>query len=184
MSKLSAQRGQGFVSFLMRRGAPLLLLLGLTACAHAPDLREPKFLPFLKLTAVGPVRYTPSALRGRVVLVNFFTTWCFPCLGELPVLHKFQQEYGARGLSVVVVGLDVEEAKVLEPFAWHFKYAFPVTVASTEIKNAQTPFGRIAALPTSFLLGRDGKVVVAYQGLANSKDLKVYIEKSLEDSGG
>ncbi len=179
MSKLPAHPG------LQARHALLALACAalLAGCAHGPApsayLRGSRFLAALNLPAVGAVPYAPAQLRGRVTLVNFFATWCFPCLGELPLLDRLQHRFAERGFTVVAVGMDQEGFKVLEPFAQTFRYAFPMVVADAPLREGATAYGRIAALPTSFLLGRDGEVVAAYQGLATSSDLESYIERAL-----
>ncbi len=95
------------------------------------------------------------------------------------MLDALQRRYGDRGFTVVAVGMDLEGARVVEPFARTFQYAFPVVLADESLRGGQTAFGRIAALPTSFLLGREGEVLTAYQGLAKPAELESYIEDAL-----
>jgi thiol-disulfide isomerase/thioredoxin len=125
----------------------------------------------LDLPRVGPTPFQLGDLRGKVVLVSFFATWCFPCLADLPVLEKLQKDYAAKGFTVVAVGLDLEGAKMLGPWAEQYALPFPVLVGDDALRGAETPFGRISALPTIFLFGRDGQVVFAYQGVASPERL-------------
>lgn len=163
-------------------GLTLLLLVLLGGCRSTPEPIGPKRLTPFKgslthLQLVGP---TPMpALRERVVLVNFLATWCFPCLVELPALEGLQKKYAERGFTVVAVGMDLEGAKVLRPFADHYRLPFPVLVATEEMTRGESPYGVIPALPTSFLLDRDGEVKIAWAGVAKPEEIADQIEKAL-----
>jgi peroxiredoxin len=159
------------------------VLLGLAACRSGPEAIEAPgggFLGARALPGVGPQRAAATNLSGRVVLVNFFATWCFPCVAELPTLEALQRDYGPQGLQVVGVGMDLEGAQVLAPFADHYELRYPVLVADERILSGQSHFGTIVALPTSFILDRQGRVVAAWQGLAGHEDVAKAIEKALK----
>jgi thiol-disulfide isomerase/thioredoxin len=160
-----------------------VLLVGLAACKSTPDAIEAPgdgFLGALALPSVGPQWAAAANLSGRVVLVNFFATWCFPCIVELPILEALQRDYGPQGFQVVAVGMDLEGSKVLAPFAEHYALRYPVLVADERILSGQSVFGAIAALPTSFILDREGRVVAAWQGLAGHEEVAQAIEKTLK----
>ncbi|MBN1205056.1 MAG: TlpA family protein disulfide reductase [Myxococcaceae bacterium] len=165
------------------RALACALWLGLAACKSAPEAVEAPgagFLGALALPSVGPTRYEPAALSGRVVLVSFFATWCFPCVAELPTLEALQRDYGPQGFQVVAVGLDLEGAKVLGPFADYYGLRYPVLVADERIRSGQSAFGPIGALPTSIILDREGRAVEAWKGLAAHEDVARAIEKALK----
>jgi thiol-disulfide isomerase/thioredoxin len=138
------------------------------------------FLGALTLPSVGPTRHEPATLSGSVVLVNFFATWCFPCVAEIPTLEALQRDYGSQGFRVVAVGMDLEGAKVLAPFADHYGLRYPVLVADERILSGQSAFGPIGALPTSVILDREGRAVAAWQGVAGHEDVAKAIEKALK----
>jgi peroxiredoxin len=168
---------------VLGRALACALLVGLVACKGAPEAIEAPgdgFLGALALPAVGPQRAAAANLSGRVVLVNFFATWCFPCVAELPTLEALQRDYGPRGLQVVGAGMDLEGAQVLAPFAEHYELRYPVLVADERILSGQSVFGTIVALPTSFILDRQGRVVAAWQGVAGHEDVAKAIEKTLK----
>jgi thiol-disulfide isomerase/thioredoxin len=123
--------------------------------------------------------WNPEGLVGRVTLVNFFATWCFPCLGQLVLLGDFQEELGPRGLQVVAIGMDLEGERVLGPFARSEARPFPVLIADEAIRKGETPFGRIPVVPATFLLGRDGRVLRAWPGLPEAEALRAAIEREL-----
>jgi len=160
-----------------------VLLLGLAACKSGPQPVEAPgngFLGALALPAVGPQRGAATDLSGRVVLVNFMATWCFPCVVELPTLEALQRNYGPQGLQVVAVGMDLEGAKVLSPFADHYQLRYPVLIADEGIISGQSIFGQIVVLPTTLLLDRQGRAVAAWQAVAGYEELATAIEKALK----
>ena len=159
-----------------------VLLLGLCACAGPRAVEAPGagFLGALALPALGPQRQAATELSGRVVLVNFLATWCFPCVAELPTLEALQREYGPQGFQVVGVGMDLEGAQVLAPFTEHYELRFPVLVADEHIRSGQSPFGLITALPTSVILDRQGRAVAAWQGVAGHEEVAKAVEKALK----
>lgn len=163
-----------------------VLLVALTAAACGPkrlaSKSDPdvKRLPAIDLLWVGPERYEPSMLQDRVVLLHFTATWCFPCLSELPNLELLQKKYGPRGFQIIAIGLDIEEKKVLEPFAYHYRMPFPILVGDERYRNGETRFGRIVALPAYALYGRDGMAIAAWQGPAPLTALDEAIVRALK----
>jgi thiol-disulfide isomerase/thioredoxin len=110
-------------------------------------------------------------LNGKVVMVSFIATWCFPCVADLPVMEKLQRDLQPKGYETVAVGMDLEGPKVLRPFAQEYALPYPLLAPPTELREGKTPFGRISELPTRFLFGRDGKLVMAFSGVADPKQL-------------
>ena len=159
-----------------------LLLVGLAGCRGTkPVDAGPAFIQSLALPSVGPTRHDVRSLHGKVVLVSFFATWCFPCLAEMPTLEALQRDYGARGFQVVSVGMDLEGAKVLQPFADHYALRYPVLIADDRMREGLTPFGHIRALPTTIILDRRGRAVAAWQGVEGHTDVAKAIEKLLAE---
>jgi peroxiredoxin len=168
----------------MRASAPLVLAcaLALAGCRGGPETREPDgraLLQALALPAVGPAAEDARELGGRVLLVAFFATWCFPCVAEVPTLQALQRDYGPRGFRVVGVGMDLEGARVLAPFADEYALNYPMLVADDALRAGRSAFGSIRALPTTFLLDREGRVLAAWQGMAGHEDVAAAIEKAL-----
>lgn len=161
--------------------AVLLALAGCRSGPKGPELDDAAFQrELLSLDAVGPAAREARALNGHVVLVSFFATWCFPCVAELPTLQALQRDYGPQGFRVVGVGMDLEGWKVLEPFAQQMDLNYPVLVASDRIRDGQSVFGSIRALPTTFVLDRQGRVLGAWQGMAPHEALDKAIQKALK----
>ena len=158
----------------MTRLAALLVALAVISCGKKriegedPDARK---LPLINLPWVGPERYAPSMLQGRVVLVHFTATWCLPCLTDLETLEAMQKKHGAEGFQVIAIGMDLEGKKVLEPFAYHYRLPFPVLVADDRFRRGETRFGVISALPAYVLYNREGEAIAAWAGPANAPQL-------------
>lgn len=150
---------------------PFLLL---NACGK----KEPEAGAFddVTLPLYGGGRYTLSGRDTTVTLVVFWATWCQPCLLEIPHLNEFQEKYGPQGFKVVSINLDDPEAnKILE---LDMKYAFRYPVLLDD-GTAETKFGGLNALPTSFLVGRDGLVKLKFEGLYPAKVVEEQIRKLL-----
>jgi len=160
----------------------LIVALALVAgCAHEPPTATiDDALLVLPREQVGPVRWDPEKAHGEVVLVMFMTSWCFPCVADLVVMEKLQRDYGPKGFQAVLVGLDLEGAKLLEPFASSREYPLPIVVGTERLRNGETFFGSQRELPTRFLFGRDGKLVLAYGGVADPKDLIEAVKREVE----
>jgi peroxiredoxin len=116
-----------------------------------------------------------SSLRGRLVLLNFWATWCAPCREELPAFSKWQHAYGARGLQVLGVSMD-DEAEPVRHFLAARPVAYPVVMGDAQLGER---FGGVLGLPLSYLIAADGRVVARFQGEANLPAMEAMIRKSL-----
>lgn len=119
-----------------------------------------------------------SALKGRIVILNFWATYCIPCRKEMPDLAAIQNEYAALGLQVIGASTDEpeERASVMQ-FVKETKVNFPIWMGATT--NDMVRFGLGAALPGTVIIGRDGRVVKVISGIVNQADLKKQVETML-----
>jgi peroxiredoxin len=99
-------------------------------------------------------QWTLQGLRGKVVLVNFWATWCPPCRKEMPDMETLYQRFAPRGL--VILGISDEEAGVVEKFLAEQKYTYPILLDPGRKVN---DLFHVQGIPRSFLYGRDGKLV-------------------------
>jgi peroxiredoxin len=105
-----------------------------------------------------------SAYRGKVILLDFWATWCGPCKIEIPGFVDLYTKYQPQGFVVLGVSIDDPVAK-LKPFATQFKINYPVLVGLGQ-DDLQDAFGPLVGYPTSFLIGRDGTICTRHTGLA------------------
>lgn len=119
-----------------------------------------------------------AALKGRIVVLNFWATYCVPCRKEMPDLAAIQNEYAALGVQVVGASADGAEdrAKVLQ-FVKETKVNFPIWTGATAADMMR--FGLGAALPGTVIIGRDGRVAKVISGIVNQVDLKKQIDVML-----
>ena len=126
-------------------------------------VRNPDQAPDFKVDDLDGNPLTLSGSRGKVVLLNFWATWCGPCRAEIPDLIELQKKYGD---ALQIIGLDVDDDDVSEvkKFVEKNGINYPVGMATNEIR---IQYGGVAALPTSFVLNKEGRVVQKHEGLRN-----------------
>jgi thiol-disulfide isomerase/thioredoxin len=126
-----------------------------------------------------------SAYKGKVVLVNFWATWCDPCRIEIPWLIEMQQKYSARGFTVLGVAMDDEGKSAVTPFLEKERFevngqklpmSYPIVLGNDDVGSK---FGGLLGYPTSFLISRDGKEVKKIQGLISFEEITSAIESQL-----
>jgi peroxiredoxin len=114
-----------------------------------------------------------SSFKGKVILLDFWATWCAPCMVEIPGFVELQTKYKAKGL--VVVGLSVDDTiEQLKPFVAHYAMNYPVLLAKDH-EEIQEAFGPLWGLPTTYVIGRDGKACRKHMGLTS----KTQFEKEI-----
>src|SRR3982751_5550383 len=132
----------------MRRGAPAgPPLSGNVKGALAPDFT---------LKTIDGKDVKLSDLRGKAVLLNFWATWCGPCKIETPWLVALQNQYGSQGLPVIGVAMDESSKDDIAKCTKEMGMTYPVLLGKEAVGGA---YGGVPALPETFFIGRDGKIV-------------------------
>jgi thiol-disulfide isomerase/thioredoxin len=147
----------------------LLGLFGVGIAAQELTLWTSGPTPLLTLTDHRGIQHTLTAYRGRVVLVNFWATWCEPCREEMPVLQALQEQLGKERLVVLAVNYGESPEKV-QQFAHHTPVDFPLLL-DRHMETAKAWGVRV--LPTSFVLGQDGDIQYSAVGLLDWRDAQV-----------
>lgn len=168
-----------------------MAMVGLTACGPAKDDKPPA--PKVTAAAVvpaGEAQKLPKMgaapkwemkdlqgkpvkaeqFKGKVVVVDFWATWCPPCRAEIPDYVKMQEKYGKDGLVIVGASIDQGGPAVVEEFAKKAGINYTMLMADDEIAAL---FGGISAVPTTFLIDRDGQVRYRKEGLEEDFERKV-----------
>ena len=151
--------------------AALTLMLATTAPipAHEPSAHgfhltmfaPPFAAPNFQLTNLSGDAVNLTDYRGEYVLLNFWATWCPPCLAEMPSMQSAFERYRDRGFVVLAVSSDVEGKTIVQPFTDKLGVSFPVLL-DTEGRVSEI-YGAVN-LPLSFLLNRNGEVIAGAQG--------------------
>jgi thiol-disulfide isomerase/thioredoxin len=115
-----------------------------------------------------------NSLRGSVVLLDFWATFCQPCLAALPELQALQEKYRADGFSIVGVTVDDRAALVRKATA-RAGVTYPIVRATPEVWNAY----KVNALPSLILVGRDGRIIRRYGGEADRQAMIATIHEAL-----
>ena len=118
-----------------------------------------------------------ASLKGKVVLLNFWATWCGPCLMEMPSFVKIQEEYKDKGFQAIGVSVD-DAPEALAPFATQHKINYPLLVGQ-EREDIQTAYGGIFGIPISFIISREGKVCRKQIGPASREQFESWIKALL-----
>jgi len=125
---------------------------------------------------------TLADYKGKVVLVNFWATWCEPCQIEIPWMMEFQKKYDPRGFTILGVSMDEEGKKAVAPFLEKSRFDldgqkqamnYPILLGNDAIA---AKFGGILGLPTSMLFSRDGRKIKTITGLVDHDDIAKSIE--------
>jgi cytochrome c-type biogenesis protein len=126
-----------------------------------------------------------SDYKGKVVLVNFWATWCTPCLGEIPELIEMQEKYGPKGFVILGLAMDEEGKSVVAPWVDKMRFDvngrqrpmnYPILLANDETANK---FGGLLGYPTSVLITKDGKQLKRVTGAIAADDFSKAIEDQL-----
>lgn len=140
--------------------ASLLLAVSMSACAAD-----------FSLTDIAGKTHRLADYRGKWVLVNFWATWCPPCLNEVPELIALHGAHKDRDLVVIGVALDSTRSSVIE-FSSREKINYPMIIGNHRMAEQ---IGEVGVLPTSYLYSPDGKRVASQAGEVNRADIESYI---------
>ncbi len=134
--------------------------------------------PDFSLTDISGNKISLSNYKGKVVLLDFWATWCGPCRFEIPAFVELQNRYGSQGLAVVGISMDDGPDPVVE-FYRQDKMNYPVALGSERLGEQ---YGGILGLPTTFLIGRDGRVYAKHVGATDPAVFEDEVKKLLSAS--
>ena len=133
--------------------------------APAPDNLLNKKAPGFALTDLSGQSLTLAHFRGKVVLLNFWATWCAPCQVEMPVFAAWQRQYGPQGFAIIGISMD-DDAGPVRRLAAQLKLNYPVAMGD---ERFGARYGGVLGLPLTFLIDRNGIVRARFQGETNLK---------------
>lgn len=145
---------------ITKHGLVIGLVAALAGVAPAAALEAGTKMPEVSLQTLSGKGVEPAALTGKVVVVDFWATWCSPCRESMPELEKLYKKYSAQGLTVVGVSVD-KDASAIKPFIEKLQVTFPIVHdAAHSVADKFAP----ARMPSSYVIDRKGVVRYVHGG--------------------
>jgi peroxiredoxin len=167
-----------FACVVLAAGA-LLSSCSKAQCKPAPEKSEAnrKPAPNFTLKDANGNSVSLSDYKGKVVLLNFWATWCGPCQLEIPWFQQFQQQYKSRGFEVLGVSMDDDGWQAVKPYLTEHKINYRIVLGNDSVAQL---YGGLDALPTTFILDREGRIAYPpHVGLVSKNEYLNEIQKLL-----
>jgi peroxiredoxin len=132
--------------------------------------------PDFALTNLAGKTVRLSDFKGKIVLLDFWATWCAPCQEEIPNFVQLQKQYSGRGFTVLGIALDDDGAAVVKPLAQKLGVNYPLVLGDTQVAAR---YGGLQAVPTAFLIGRDGRILKTFIGPRSKSEWEQTIQMAL-----
>ena len=164
----------------------LCLLHGFSGACIAPaptgpgafGARQVSSLPDFSLTTLTGETVRSQDYDRKVLVVNFWATWCTPCVYEIPHLNDLYRDFGSRGVAILGISMDSADPEHVRRFTRRHRMRYPVVVGAPSVGE---DFGGVRAIPTTFIVDQQGEIVKRYDGFqpAYMKDVRRTIEELL-----
>jgi len=161
----------------MKRFLALVSMLALSvSLLDLASAQSKQKAPDFTLRSADGKTYQLSKLQGKVVVVNFWATWCGPCRREIPDFIEVFRKYQGEGLEIVGISLDQGGWNDVTPFLKQNKINYPVVLGDDKISEE---YGGINAIPTTFIIDKNGYIVDTHVGMMSKAQLEAKIKQLL-----
>lgn len=171
-----------YVSISIMAMPVLVLLLSALSLGSAPlppdqiSLRTPA--PNFRLPDESGKRRTLEEFRGQVVVLNFFATWCRPCIDEMPALDRVNREHADKGVAVLGVAMDERGWPVVSKILAQKRFSYPILLGTPRVARE---YGGLKTLPHTVFLDRQGRIVATHSSALNLDQLRKLVETMLAE---
>lgn len=155
--------------------ACFMLIFMLGACGQSNAIEIGKDAPDFTLTDTAGQKISLSDFKGKAVILNFFASWCPPCRAEIPDFIELQKAYGDKGFTFV--GVSLTGAQDSKGFVDKMGINYPVLVDDSK---ASAAYGPVRSIPTTYVIGKDAKVVKMYVGARPKEVFEADIKEMLK----
>ena len=150
----------------------IAIAVGFVTSAIAQQKKAANF----SLKAADGTAYELSKYKGKVVIVNFWATWCGPCRMEIPDFIEAHKKYKSKGLEIIGISLDQDGWTKVVPFVKQNQITYPVVLGDEEVVEN---YGGINAIPTTFIIDKKGTIVDKHVGVMSLKQLEAKLKPLL-----
>ncbi len=166
--KKNLKRSVAFAMFFA-----VIVSLGLLSCQST---RAENIAPDFTLNDLDGNSFSLSETKGKVVVLDFWATWCPPCRKEIPDFVLLYKQYGKDGLMIVGVALDRGGAKAVRSFVEQNDVNYPIVLGNQRVSNL---YGGISGIPTSFIIDRQGRIANKFVGFRSKEVFENAIKELL-----
>jgi len=158
----------------------VLILALMTGCkprpSTTPSATNHPLAPDFSLTDINGQKLDLASYRGKIILLDFWATWCAPCKAEIPHFVDMQNKYGPQGLQIIGISMD-DSISPVRKFYGDEKMNYPVAVGDDKLAEA---YGGVLGLPIAFVIDRDGHIIAKHTGETDAAVFENEIAEALK----
>ncbi|MGQ9499509.1 MAG: TlpA disulfide reductase family protein [Dissulfurimicrobium sp.] len=151
-------------------------LTAVVLASACQGMANPVKAPDFTLLSLENKKVNLSDFKGKVVLLNFWASYCPPCRAEMPDFVALQEKYASKGFSAIGISVDDNWQEVLPSFVKAMKINYPILIANMKVLK---DYGDIYALPVTFIIDREQRIIKSYTGMVTKDEIEPVILKAI-----